>query len=320
VAFAGPGDSAGLIQIQVVMGIYDRGYYSDDEWKGSPSGSGAGPGLISSVVKALIVINVAIFLFDMFSGKVSEDSSELRLSHFLSLKYGSESQSGPLESPFAVWQLLTYGFAHASITSSSSIFHVLFNCLILFSLGRPVEERYGSAEFLRYYLVAVVFSGVVWLGVAALAGRPASVVGASGAVSAVVILFVLNYPRQTLLLMGIIPAPAWVLGILCILMDISLAASRSSTIAAEAHLAGAGFAAAYFFGKWNLGWMKLSGAGKWWRRKPRLRLHSPEDNEDLARQADQILEKVHKSGQDSLTSRERKILEEYSRKVRDSRN
>ena len=314
---------AGLIRVSLVMGIYDRGYYNDDEWKGEPSGSGSGLGRIGSVVKALIAINVAIFLLDMFSGNVTDESSkekDLRLSHLLSLKYGSESKPGPLESPLYVWQLLTYGFAHASITSSSSIFHVLFNCLILFSLGRPIEEKYGGAEFLRFYLVAIVFSGLIWLLVAALAGRPASVVGASGAVTAVVILFVLNYPRQTLLLMGIIPAPAWVLGILCVLMDISLAASRSSTIAAEAHLAGAGFAAAYFFGRWNFGWMKLSGLGKRLRRKPVLKLHQPGDNEELSRQADRILEKVHRSGQDSLTSRERKILEEYSRKVRDSRN
>jgi membrane associated rhomboid family serine protease len=303
------------------MGIYDRGYFDGDEWR--PSARARGSQSHYSVVKALIVVNIAVFVLDMFSGSSGGEARNLGLSTFLSLKRGLADAGGygPLDSVLYLWELLTYGFTHASITSSSGIFHILFNMFVLFSLGRPVEARYGSAEFLRFYLLAIVISGTVWLLTSAISGHPGSVVGASGAVVGVVILFVLNYPRETLLIMGVIPAPAWVIGVLCVGTDIMLSFSRETTIAAETHLAGAAFAALYFYGNWNFGGLQFQGLAKRLRPGPRLKVHVPDDKEArLASEADRILEKLHQQGESSLTAKERKVLEQYSRKVRQSRD
>ena len=55
----------------------------------------------------------------------------------------------------------------------------------LFFLGRSVEQLYGRKEFLRLYLVLIVFSGLVWALITKLGGAAddVSAVGASGAVA-----------------------------------------------------------------------------------------------------------------------------------------
>ncbi len=220
-----------------------------------------------------------------------------------------------------VYQLVSYGFAHASIISERGIFHILFNMIALFFLGRPVEQRYGGREFIRFYLMAVVMSGLVWLISYALSGRVGIAVGASGAVAAVVMLFVFNFPRETVLLMGVLPMPAWILGVLLVGMDALTSLNPDSGIAVEAHLGGAAFAAAYFFGKWNFQWLRFDGLTNRLARRPSLKVHNPGPSRDsLSSEADQVLDKLHREGESSLTKRERRILEKYSREVRDRRD
>ena len=79
-------------------------------------------------------------------------------------------------------------------------------------LGRSVEERYGKWEFLRFYLVAIVLGGIYWT-IRTWNGGNQGMVGASGGVTAVCMLFVFCFPRVEVLMMGVIPIPAWVLGV-----------------------------------------------------------------------------------------------------------
>ena len=85
-------------------------------------------------------------------------------------------------------------------------------------------------------------------------------------------------------------------------------------------LAGFGFAAAYYFGRWNLGRVlpdRLAIPRDVLRRGPKLRVHAPDDYyRNLDEEADRILDKVHRSGQESLTPKERRTLENYSRRMR----
>jgi membrane associated rhomboid family serine protease len=204
---------------------------------------------------------------------------------------------------------------HAPIQSKVGVSHILFNMLTLFFLGRRLEERYGSREFLRIYLVAIVFSGLVWFLVHLAGPETASLRGASGGVSAVLALFILNYPREKLLLMGAIPTPAWLIGVIALLSDIGNSISSESTIAGEAHLAGAAFAALYFYRGWNLERFDWSG---WFQRRSRLKVHRPRDDyQSLQEQVDVILEKISRQGEASLTRRERKKLEQLSKEIRE---
>ena len=109
------------------------------------------------------------------------------------------------------YQLLTYGFLH----DPTNLQHILFNMLGLFFLGRDVEYRYGSREYLAFYLVAIVIAGLVWSIVEILSGSQGSMLGGtSGGVTAVVILFRMNFPHRQVLLMFVIPMPMWVAALL----------------------------------------------------------------------------------------------------------
>lgn len=235
--------------------------------------------------------------------------------------------------PWRVYSLLTYGFLHsdAAFGGQADIGHILINMLLLFMFGREVEARYGRLEFLAFYLAAIVVAGLTW-SLCEIPFAPSSrefplsypVVGASGAISAVVALFALNFPHRKVLFMFVIPMPMWVAAMIGILYDASGAMQRSGTVAFTAHLAGAALGAAYFLGKWRLAdW--LTGAKNWLPNpsRPRLRVHEPDEFEapedDLTQQVDDILRKIQEKGQDSLTKSERRLLERASREFQQKR-
>ena len=281
------------------MGFEDRDYSRSNGPRGGLSQY--------SMITILIGINVIVFVIDMFvDGRLM---AQLALS---------------TETWYFPWTWMTHGFAHAPMNSEMEFWHIGGNMLTLYFLGRPVEQRLGKWEFLKFYLLALLAGGAGFYLVKLLSGWPlASVLGASGAVSGVVALFIFYYPRQTLLIWGILPVPAWLLGVIMLLMNLKYALVPGSGISWEAHLAGAAFGIAYFFFGWNFSRLqmpqsianKMAGAGA-------LKIHNPgasDPNEKLTQQADAILEKINVQGENSLTGRERKLLKRYSEMVRQQR-
>lgn len=292
------------------MGIYDRDYYRPA--RPTPVYSSFRP---RSVVIALIVVNVAVWLADAFSPATLVDPRTGRaLAHWLSDHLAVHVYT--LTEPWLWWQYLTYGFTHSPVMFG----HIFGNMLVLFFLGRDVEERYGSKEFLRLYLTMIVFAAVVWNVANKLAGDSdlVSAYGASGAIAGVVVLYALNFPHRTLLLFFVIPMPAWLLGALVVLYDIYGAVVGGDQVAYSMHLAGAAFAFIYFQKQWNLTRL-TEGRFSWlrspFRGKPRLKVHKPEEEveSDMTKEVDRLLEKISSEGEASLTAKERRILETASR-------
>lgn len=296
------------------MGIYDREYYRDDR----PGMNLRAP---RTAVGFLILANVAVYLVAwVFSqsnalGGLGGDPVANKLG----------AHVGTITQPWLWWQFITYGFVHAA-----EPMHIFFNMLALWFMGRDVESRYGMREFLWVYLVTIAVGGVFWAATNKLRGLPDGVgplVGASGAISGVVILYALNFPRRTILLFFVLPMPAWMLGVFLVASD-ALGAMHAnqggnSNIAYTVHLAGAGLAALYFWLGWNF---SRFGERRFWRErmksKPGLKIHIPTEDEagsgalsgdKLAEQVDQILEKIHREGEASLTRSERRVLESASR-------
>jgi membrane associated rhomboid family serine protease len=134
----------------------------------------------------------------------------------------------------------------------------------LYVFGMRLEERYGRREFLRFYLLAIILGFVSWSGsnyfLATRAGVQASqlppCIGASGGVTAALILFCLLYPRATLLANFIFPVPAWLIGIVTIAGDLHGSVNRSALtggVAFDVHLVGAALALGYWYFGWNFG-------------------------------------------------------------------
>jgi len=297
------------------MGIYDRDYYREP----SRSFSVRAP---QTIVVTIILINVVLWAAN---GLLTPDSRAITNALAVS--------EDVLWKPWLWWKFLTYGFAHAK-----SPMHILFNMLQLFFLGRIVEQVYGRGEFLRVYLTMLLVGSVVWAITSAVFLEPQyvvqngvqlpvfpSLIGASGAVLGVVILFVLNFPQQTLTLFPIpIPVKAWVIGVALVVFNLAGASDQSpyaGNTAYGVHLTGMAFAFLYFHNRWNLG--RLGGplfSGEWLKRRPKLRIHDPEqETAELSKEVDRILEKIHQQGEDSLTRKERRTLENASREYQKRR-
>jgi membrane associated rhomboid family serine protease len=298
------------------MGIYDRDYYKEPQ-------RGIQIGGDRTMVTNLILINVAIYLVELFT------RSEPRPGMYVSLLgdyFGLHSDL--ITHPWHFYQLLTYGFLH----DPGDWRHIAFNMLGLFFFGREVEMRYGRKEFLSLYLLLIILSGLVWAVVEFITAlgvpptpdalvRISSLIGASGAVTGVLLLFALNFPRRTVLLMFVLPVPAWVMAILLIVLDLQGAIAREGNVAYVCHLAGAAVAFAYFRGNWQLArWLPDGGMRKWFSPRPKLRVHQPpEPDADMSQQVDDILRKIQEHGQDSLSSKERRILQDASRRYQKKR-
>lgn len=112
---------------------------------------------------------------------------------------------------FTIWQFFTYMFLH-----SSSIFHVLFNMLILWLFGSELEGRWGSRFFLAYYMVCGVGAAIIYT-VAVLIyyfitnnylPLMAPVVGASGAVFGLLLAYGIIFGERVIYFMMIFPMKA----------------------------------------------------------------------------------------------------------------
>jgi len=288
------------------MGYDDRDYYREQEQTfGRPSFDK------KTMVFLLIIVNVVVFFLDMFTPEVADTGDKTQwLSWFLAIK---------TDQIWQFWTLLTHGFAHSSFGTKLGIFHILGNMFTLFFLGPPVEQRLGRNGFLWFYLSSIVVGGFAWLVLSLFSGGSAFIVGASGAVSAVVAYFIFMAPQAKLLVFGVIPAPAWAVGVFFLVMNMFHAFSPASHVAWEAHLGGAAFGWACFHYGWTF--TKFDGISKMFAGGPKLRVHDPgAADEKLKSQADTILAKISDQGEGSLTNKERKILKKYSSSLRKNRS
>lgn len=140
------------------------------------------------------------------------------------------------------WQPFTYQFVHGDLQ------HLIGNMIGLLFFGLSVERRVGSIEFVLFYLVCGFLSGVLSLVAYVLTGMwGVYLMGASGAVFAVLLAYATLYPRSVIYLWMIIPVPApiLVLGYAAIETLMLVSGSRSG-VAHATHLFGFAVAWAYF--------------------------------------------------------------------------
>lgn len=141
-----------------------------------------------------------------------------------------------------VWQVFTYMFCHDTRTFT----HILFNMIGLWIFGTEIERRVGTREFVFFYLLMGLLSGVFSLGAYALMGLNIHLVGASGALFALLLLFATFFPDARIMVWGILPvrAPVLVIGYAAIEI-FSEVFSLGGGVAHLTHLAGFGFAWLY---------------------------------------------------------------------------
>lgn len=305
-----PATMAGLF-CRADMGIYDRDYQRSGYYDRQPGFNLGAPRMMTTNI---ILITCGIYVLQyLLSGQWVGAQGEPEFDRMFGLSADWYRQ------PWTAYQLITYGFLH----DPANTWHVALNMLGLFFFGREVELRYGRREYLLFYLVGIIISGLIWTIAEIPGGGHAVMIGASGGVTAVVILFAFNFPFRTVLFMFFLPMPMWIAAVIFVAVD-AIGASRvenSGNVAYTAHLGGALFAFLYY--QWGGRLERLLPTGSVLtrlRRRPKLRVHDPGDDEAaIDSRVDAILKKIQEQGQDSLTYGERRILQEASREYQKRR-
>jgi membrane associated rhomboid family serine protease len=146
-------------------------------------------------VTVIIGLNVVVFLAWQAAGAVTL-LMDLMVTNFLvsttHLMHG------------LVWTPVTAAFSH------SEIWHLAINMFVLWSFGTVLERLWGLRRFVLFYLVAAVVASLCHCAVSTMLMGNSDIpaLGASGAVSGLLLAYALLFPRHKILLMGIIPVPA----------------------------------------------------------------------------------------------------------------
>jgi membrane associated rhomboid family serine protease len=228
------------------------------------------------------------------------------------------------------WTLVTYFFAH------EGIFHILWNMLFLYWFGKLIEEYLGNRRLINLYLLGGLAAGISYLLIYNLIPnfKPAigtPLLGASGAVYAVVVGAATLMPNYTFFMLLLGPVRIKYIAAFFIVssfVDLSNDANPGGNIA---HLGGAllGFFFITQLKKGNDIGKPLTGVAEWLKKlfqpKPKLKVthRSPVRNGQAPSaphaipnqdEIDAILDKISRSGYDSLTKEEKQKLFRASQK------
>ena len=192
--------------------------------------------MIPNVIFVLLIANGLVFALQQWNPR------------FMVISFALWPFGAP-QSPFAPWQLLTYGFLHGSFN------HIFFNMFGLWMFGRDLERLMGPKRFLTYYLTCVIGAGLVQLIVAGTQGGLYPTLGASGGVFGILLAYGMTYPNRVIMLMfPPIPMKAKYFVLLYGLLELYLGISGGSPgVANFAHLGG------MFFGFLMLRYWGMAG-------------------------------------------------------------
>lgn len=264
-------------------------------------------------IRTIILINAIIFVIQMLGGQT--------LNNWVVPTLGFDPSFPTfLTQP---WRLITYMFLHGGFL------HFLFNMLWLWWMGRAVEETLGPRTFTVIYFGAGILGALLDAALALIFGS-ALVIGASGAVTGILVAFAMLYPTAPIMLFLFPPIQARYFVAGWIAIDI-LFVGAGDGVARLVHLGGA--LGGYLFIKahengrdlsfviryveYLFGQVKPTGGTKK-KRSRNSNMHIVQDAEILEEveqsELDAILEKISKSGYDSLTKEEKRKLFDLSKK------
>lgn len=220
------------------------------------------------------------------------------------------------------WGAVTYMFVHGGL------WHLLMNMLVLFFFGPPLESRWGSREFIKFYLIC-------GLGGVALSFVFASawIVGASAAIYGLMLAFAMTWPEAPIYVWGVFPVKAkWLVGFLFVLSLMSAFGDGGGNIAHFAHLGGIVTGFLYLKSDWRPGRVSTKRrSGIRVRKMAIVPRQAPArkaegetkadrewsgTEESMLDEVDRILDKISAEGITSLTDKEKETLDQVSRRRR----
>jgi membrane associated rhomboid family serine protease len=262
-------------------------------------------------LRTIITINVVVFLIQVLGGQSLENNYIVPYLGFM---------TNWKVALFQPWRIVTYMFLHATI------WHILFNMLWLWWMGRAVEETLGPRLFIVIYFGSGIGGAILDVLLSPIIGT-SLVIGASGAVFGIMVAFAVLFPRMPihLILLPPIEARYVVAGLIAIEV---LFLGSADHVARVVHLGGAlcGYLIlkSYYKG-YDYTLLFTAFEGLWYKMKS-TKIHKPKnkdmksvtdaeiiDEKDQS-ELDRILEKISKTGYEGLTDEEKRILFELSKR------
>ncbi|MFO7898414.1 MAG: rhomboid family intramembrane serine protease [Planctomycetota bacterium] len=255
-------------------------------------------GRLTPTVRALLIANVAVFGAQLLLHIAAPSISRL-------FQYLFALTPALAIGRLHVWQFVTYAFLHELGVLP---FHLFFNMLFLWIFGGDVERALGRTRFLKLYFGGVLAAGLcmcmppMW---------HIRVLGASGAVFAVMAMYGRLFPHRTLLVWGLFPVRARTLVLVLVAIEVFflVASGGHSKTAHLAHLGG--FAFGWLFPQLERavqGFRERQASDRVARRR--------EEEREVREKVDELLAKVGREGLNSLTKREREFLKRASKTFR----
>jgi membrane associated rhomboid family serine protease len=202
------------------------------------------------------------------------------------------------------WQPLTYMFLHGSFM------HIFFNMLMLWIWGSALESVWGGQRFLKYYL-ACGLGGALFITIFSF---NTTTIGASGAIFGLYLAYAMLFPNNYVFLYFVFPIKAKYLVTFLALFQLAAGISGPSGISYCAHLGGI-FAGLLFFRREIMNARWLSRMRNRWGNYTQTRREEWERQEST--KIDSILDKIASKGYENLSTTEKRILENYSRKQKE---
>lgn len=275
------------------------------------------------ITTKLIFWNIALFAIPyVFFAVLQLFGIRIEFLDFVSLS------SNPAAMLLKPWSIFTYAFFHAGF------FHIVFNMLMLNFAGRVFLTFFTQKQLLSLYFLGSVFAGIIYLlsyaFIPTLANINTMLIGASAAVMAILFAAVTYSPMMEIRMFLFGNVKLWHIAVVLIIIDL-IQLPVENTGGHLAHLGGAFFGYIYIaqlrngrdIGKWFSQLLDtisglFAGNNKNRTFKKVHRNYAPKPMQKPAariitkdktqQQLDEILDKISRSGYDSLTKDEKEFL------------
>jgi membrane associated rhomboid family serine protease len=269
-----------------------------------------------NIVEKLIYINIAVFfltfIFQLFQNSTNQISW---LVEWFSL---DDDFSSMLKKP---WSIISYGFLHADFI------HILMNLMVLHFIGNLFIQYFTQKQLLQFYLLGTFFGGLLYLFsqnyFPLFEGKSSLLVGASAGISAILVGITTYMPNYQLKLRFIGFVKLWYIAAFWIGLDIiSLIGDNAG--GHFAHLGGALFGFLYvnkvsnkdlnLFDQLSSLFKSKKSPLKTVHKSKKKQASSVKKTDITQQQVDTILDKISKSGYDTLTKSEKEFLFKQGKK------
>ncbi len=272
-----------------------------------------------NVFEKIIAINVLVFFVGWLIKVIRRIPRQSTLNWF-------ELPKDAFDFILQPWSIITYGFVHYGL------FHLLFNMLVLYFVSRTMVNLFPSKQSLNIYVLGIISGGLAFLAVynvlpANFSRLVGPLVGASAGVNALLIFICAYMPYREAQFFAV-RIKLWHIGVALVAFDVLGLMFGGNQGGRVAHLGGSLlgylYATQLIKGK-DIGkgfGAFMDGVANWFKPKSTLKtVHRKQKKKSFAghnksefnefnkqKRIDLILDKISKSGYESLTAEEKAFL------------